>query len=47
MIVRNLLLVELAKRTGLHRAELSNLDARDVHPDLLIAQQGKGKKDSF
>ena len=45
MIPRDLLLVELDWRTGLRRSELSNLEVRDIHNDLLIVRNGKGKKD--
>jgi integrase len=45
MIPRDTLLVELAWRTGLRRAELSNLEVRDVHSDFLVVRFGKGQKD--
>jgi integrase/recombinase XerD len=45
VILRDILLVELAWRTGLRRAELSNLKARDIHADSLIVRSGKGEKD--
>ena len=45
MITRDTLLVELDWRTGLRRAELSNLEAKDVHADFLVVRSGKGQKD--
>ena len=45
MIPRDTLLVKLGWRTGLRRAELSNLEARDVHSDFLVVRNGKGGKD--
>jgi integrase/recombinase XerD len=45
VIARDTLLVELGWRTGLRRAELSNLEARDIHTDFLVVQHGKGQKD--
>ena len=45
MIPRDTLLVEMDWRTGLIRAELSNLEARDVHSDFLVVRNGKGEKD--
>jgi integrase/recombinase XerD len=44
-IPRDLLLVELAWRTGLRRAELSKLAKGDIHPDFLVVRSGKGEKD--
>jgi integrase len=44
-IPRDLLLIEVAWRTGLRRAELSNLTAGDVHSNFLCVRSGKGKKD--
>jgi hypothetical protein len=44
-ISRDTLLVILAWRTGLRRAELANLEARDIHPDFLIVRSAKGTKD--
>jgi len=32
-------------RTGLRRAELSNLEVKDIHSDFLVVRSGKGKKD--
>jgi integrase len=45
MIARDKLLVELDWRTGLRRSELSNLEARDIKSDFLVARRGKGQKD--
>jgi integrase/recombinase XerD len=47
MIPRDLLLVELDWRTGLRRAELSNLEAKEIHSDFLVVRSGKGGKDRF
>jgi hypothetical protein len=44
-IERDQLLVVLAWRSGLRRAELANLLARDIHKYSLIVRGGKGKKD--
>ncbi len=44
-IARDQLLVMLGWRSGLRRAELANLLARDIHRDSLIVRGGKGKKD--
>jgi len=44
-IVRDILLVELALKSGLRRGELANLAAKDVHTDFLIVRNGKGGKD--
>jgi integrase/recombinase XerD len=44
-IARDRLLVELAVKTGMRRAELANLEARDVHDDFLVIRSGKGGKD--
>ncbi len=44
-IVRDILLVELALKTGLRRAELGNLEVEDAHPDFLVVRNGKGGKD--
>jgi integrase len=35
-ITRDSLLVELALKTGMRRAELANLEPRDIHPDFLL-----------
>jgi integrase len=45
IIERDTLLVELGWRTGLRRAELANLEARDIHTDFLAVRHGKGQKD--
>jgi len=45
LITRDKLLIELALKTGLRRAELANLIPVDVHENALIERQGKGKKD--
>ncbi|MFC1985258.1 tyrosine-type recombinase/integrase [Chloroflexota bacterium] len=44
-IVRDQLLVQLAVKTGLRRAELANLEARDIHADFIVVRSGKGDKD--
>ncbi|MFH1775712.1 MAG: tyrosine-type recombinase/integrase [Chloroflexota bacterium] len=44
-IVRDLLLVQLAVKTGLRRAELAKLEAKDVHNDFVVVRSGKGGKD--
>ena len=44
-IVRDKLLVQLDVKTGLRRAELANLEARDVHADFIVVRNGKGGKD--
>ncbi len=44
-IVRDLLLVELALKTGMRRSELANLMAKDIHQDFLMVRNGKGGKD--
>ena len=44
-IVRDLLLVELALKTGMRRSELANLVAKDIHQDFLMVRKGKGSKD--
>jgi len=44
-IVRDKLLVQLGVKTGLRRAEMANLEARDVHPELIVVRSGKGDKD--
>ena len=45
MMPRDTLLVELDWRTGLRRAELANLEARDIHSDFLVVRNGKNNKD--
>jgi site-specific recombinase XerD len=44
-IVRDILLVELALKTGMRRGELANLEARHIHEDFLVVREGKNKKD--
>lgn len=44
-IVRDLLLFDLARMSGLRRAELANLKVKDVHIDFLEVRKGKGGKD--
>ncbi len=45
LIVRDALLVALDLKTGMRRAELSNLQVNDIHADFLIVRHGKGDKD--
>ncbi len=44
-IVRDQLLVQLDVKTGLRRAEMADLEARDVHTDFIVVRNGKGGKD--
>jgi len=44
-IVRDILLVELALKTGMRRGELANLEVHHIHEDFLIVREGKNKKD--
>ena len=44
-IVRDALLVSLALKSGLRRAELANLAVKDIHTDFLVVRSGKGDKD--
>jgi integrase/recombinase XerD len=44
-IPRDRLLVELDVRTGMRRAELAELEARDVHEDFLVVRNSKYDKD--
>jgi len=44
-IVRDILLVELALKTGMRRGELANLEVRHIHEDFLVVREGKNKKD--
>ncbi len=44
-IERDLLLVELALKSGMCRGELANLAAGDIHDDFLIVINGKNGKD--
>ena len=44
--MRDTLLVSLALKSGLRRAELANLAVKDIHTDfLLVVRSGKGDKD--
>ena len=45
LIPRDLLLVKLARFSGLRRAELAELEIRDVHADFIMVREGKGLKD--
>jgi len=44
-IIRDKLLIELALKTGMRRSELANLKVGDIHDDLLVVREGKGRKD--
>jgi len=44
-IVRDKLLVQPDVKTGLRRAEMADLEARDVHTDFIVVRNGKGGKD--
>lgn len=44
-IVRDALMVGLALKTGMRRAELANLEPKDIHPDFLVVREGKNQKD--
>ncbi len=44
-IIRDLLLYDLARTSGLRRSELSYLEAKDIHTDFLEVRKGKGEKD--
>jgi len=44
-IVRDLLLVDLDRLTGMRRGELANLEPKDIHADFLVVRNGKGGKD--
>jgi integrase/recombinase XerD len=44
-IVRDSLLLTVALKTGMRRAELSNLEPKDIHADFLVVRGGKGGKD--
>jgi len=46
-ILRDRILVELGIKTGMRRAELANLESKDVHSDFLIILNGKGGKDRY
>jgi len=47
-IARDLLIVEVARNTGLRRSELANLRVKDIHLDqgMLVVRGGKGNKDA-
>jgi len=45
LILRDRLLIRLYRYSGLRRAELANLEVRDVHADCLMVREGKGLKD--
>ena len=44
-IIRDRLIVEVAWRTGMRRAELAGLKKKDIHTDSLIVRGGKGNRD--
>ncbi|MFC2041127.1 tyrosine-type recombinase/integrase, partial [Chloroflexota bacterium] len=44
-IVRDQLLVQLDVKTGMRRAEMADLEARDVHAEFIVVRDGKGGKD--
>lgn len=44
-ITRDWLLVQLSIMTGLRRAEMANLEARDFYEDFVVVRGGKGGKD--
>jgi integrase len=44
-IIRDILLIELALKSGLRRGELANLKVKDIHADCLVVREGKNKKD--
>jgi len=44
-VARDALLVSLALKSGLRRAELANLATKDIHEDFLVVRAGKGQKD--
>ena len=44
-IERDRLLIQLDVKTGLRRAEMANLEARDVHAEFIMVRKGKGGKD--
>jgi integrase/recombinase XerD len=45
LVIRDRLLIEVAWRAGLRRAELANLKVQDIHEDSLFVRAGKGLKD--
>ena len=44
-VVRDILLVELALKSGMRRGELANLEVKDIHADFLVVRNGKNNKD--
>ncbi|MFC1966832.1 tyrosine-type recombinase/integrase [Chloroflexota bacterium] len=44
-VVRDQLLVQLDVKTGMRRAEMADLEARDVHAEFIVVRDGKGGKD--
>ena len=44
-IARDLLLVQVDLKTGMRRAEMAELEARDIHADFVVVRDGKGGKD--
>jgi len=44
-IVRDALMTAVALKTGMRRAELANLEVKDIHSDFLLVINGKGGKD--
>ncbi len=44
-IVRDALMTALALKTGMGRAELANLEIRDIHSNFLVVRNGKRGKD--
>ena len=45
VIVRDRLLVKVARRTGMRRGELASLQKKDIHGGFLMVRGGKGEKD--
>ncbi len=45
IITRDLLLIDLALTTGMRRAELADLEPKDIHSDFLVVRNGKGGRD--
>jgi site-specific recombinase XerD len=44
-IVRDMLLVELDRKTGMRRGELANLEPREIHADFLVVRDSKNHRD--
>ena len=44
-IVRDILLVELDRKTGMRRGELANLEPREIHDGFLVVRDGKNHRD--